>query len=85
MTTFLHLSWFGTRNFMSQENHNNKVYTSTFITMQGADAILDCKGFKIFGSNVDPLSLAVRLTNGASAINCPIGNVNAGILTDGTG
>ena len=43
--------------------------TSPFIIMQGPDAILDCNGYKIFGSNVERRGIAVRLTNGASAIN----------------
>ena len=59
--------------------------TDTFITMQGDDTILDCNGYKIFGSNVNRLGLAVLLTGGASAINCPIGNVNQGIRVAGDG
>ena len=59
--------------------------TPILITMQGADAILDCNGYKIFGSNVDRVGLAVQLTDGASAINCPIGNVIRGISIDGNG
>ena len=59
--------------------------TPTFITMQGDDAILDCNGYKIFGSNVERLGLAVQLIDGASAINCPIGNVNQGIRVVGDG
>ena len=58
---------------------------SPFITMQGDDTILDCNGYKIFGSNVNRLGLAVLLTGGASAINCPIGNVDRGIFVAGTG
>ena len=67
--------------------------TSPFIIMQGPDAILDCNGYKIFGSNVDKIfgsnverrGIAVRLTNGASVINCPIGNVGSGISITGDG
>ena len=59
--------------------------TNTFITMDGADAILDCNGYKIFGSTVTPLGTAVLLTGGASAINCPIGNVDRGIDIRGVG
>ena len=59
--------------------------TDTFITMQGDDTILDCNGYKIFGSNVEREGLAVLLTGGASAINCPIGNVNEGISIQGNG
>ena len=57
--------------------------TSPFIIMQGPDAILDGKGYNIFGSNVERRGIAVRLTNGASAINCPIGNVGSGISMTG--
>ena len=56
---------------------------SIFITMQGEDTILDCNGYKIFGSTVGRRGIAVRLTDGASAINCPIGNVAEGISIDG--
>ena len=59
--------------------------TSPFIIMQGPDAILDCNGYKIFGSNVERRGIAVRLTNGASAINCPIGHVGSGISITGDG
>ena len=59
--------------------------TPTFITMHGTDTILDCNGYKIFGSTVRRHGLAVLLTGGASAINCPIGNVFQGILIGGNG
>ena len=57
--------------------------TPTFIVMEGADTILDCNGYKIFGSEVDRVGLAVVLRDGASAINCPIGNVDRGIVISG--
>ena len=61
--------------------------TSTFITMDGPDAILDCNGYKIVGSNsnVQRLGHAVFLTNGASEINCPISNVGQAISIEGDG
>ena len=34
---------------------------------------------KSLSPNVERRGIAVRLTNGASAINCPIGNVGSGI------
>ena len=61
------------------------VDTPTFITMQGDDTILDGYGYKIFGSNVNRVGLAVLLTGGASAINCPIRNVLEGIVISGSG
>ena len=61
--------------------------TSNFITMDGPDAILDCNGYKIDGSRstVPRLGRAVRLINGASAINCPISNVAQAISIEGDG
>ena len=59
--------------------------TPIFIAMDGVDTILDCNGYKIFGSNVERRGDAVILSNGASAINCPIGNVNRGISIIGAG
>ena len=59
--------------------------TLTFITMRGPDAILDCNGYKIFGSNVKRRGTAVILMRGASAINCPIRNVGTAIRTMGPG
>ena len=59
--------------------------TSNFITMDGPDAILDCNGYKIIGSTVPQLGRAVLLTNGASAINCPISNVGQAISIEGDG
>ena len=63
----------------------NGFATPTFITMDGADAILDCNGYKIFGSTDTPRGVAVSLTGGASVINCPIGNVERGIEISGDG
>ena len=59
--------------------------TRIFIAMDGPDAILDCNGYKIFGTNVERRGIAVFLTDGASAINCHIGNVLAGISIAGGG
>ena len=59
--------------------------TPIFIAMDGVDTILDCNGYKIFGCNVERHGDAVILSNGASAINCPIGNVNRGISIIGAG
>ena len=57
-----------------------------FITMDGPDAILDCAGHRIFSTTTDPVAgVGVQVRNGASVINCKIGNVQNAVAIEGDG
>jgi hypothetical protein len=57
--------------------------TATALTLDGADAVLDCGGNLIFADAIVSGSIGILLQNGATAINCMVSGFETGVSMDG--